>query len=63
MLSANDSIEFVVSESAFLSLRRLQKRVENLYHVTVSSDSLEGELRWVKVSGDERLRMKAKVSF
>jgi hypothetical protein len=61
VISGNDSIEFVVSESAFLRLKQRQKRVESLYHVTVTSDSLEGELRWVKVSGDEKLRMRAKV--
>ena len=61
VLSGNDSIEFVVSESAFLCLKQRQKRVESLYNVTVTSDSLEGELRWVKVSGDEKLRMRAKV--
>jgi hypothetical protein len=61
VISGNDSIEFVVSESAFLRLKQRQKRVESLYNVTVTSDSLEGELRWVKVSGDEKLRMRAKV--
>jgi hypothetical protein len=62
VISGNDSIEFVVNESAFLCLKQRLKRVESLYNVTVRSDSLEGELRWVKVIGDEKLRMKAKVS-
>ena len=61
VVSGNDSIEFVVNETAFLCLKQRQKRVESLYNVTVTSDSLEGELRWVKVNGDEKLRMKAKV--
>ena len=61
VVSGNDSIEFVVNETAFLCLKQRQKRVESLYNVTVTSDSLQGELRWVKVNGDEKLRMKAKV--
>lgn len=63
VVSGNDSIEFVVCEKAFLCLKQRQRRVESLYNVSVTSDGLEGELRWVKVNGEEKQRMKAKVVF
>ena len=63
VLSQRGSIEFVVSESAFASLKQKQKHVEGLFDVTVSAnDSSEGELKWVKVNGGEKFRMKAKVN-
>lgn len=64
VVSQRDSIEFVVNESAFICLKEKQKHVEILFNVTVTaSDSSQGELKWVKVNGDEKLRMKAKVGY
>lgn len=62
VISQRDSIEFVVNESAFVRLKEKQKHVEFLFNVRITAtDSSEGELNWVKVNGDEKLRMRAKV--
>lgn len=62
VISQRDSIEFVVNEIAFVRLKEKQKHVEFLFNVRITATgACEGELNWVKVNGDEKLRMRAKV--